>query len=80
MIIIATHGQKDENRCIPYFTVKSKRGMWCSIWANEDKTCPTSEENMNANDMLDLFLKMTNIHHGKMRNIPNEEDFVFICT
>lgn len=80
MIIIATHGQKDENRCIPCFTVQSKRGMWCSIWATEDKTFPSTEENMNANVMLDCFLKMTNIHHDKIRKIPNEQDILRTCT
>lgn len=73
-------GQKDENRCIPCFTVQSKRGMWCSIWAAEDKTCPRTEENMSANVMLDCFLTIMNSRHDKVRNIRDKKDILCICT
>lgn len=58
IISIARHGQKDENKRIPRSTVQSKRGMWCSNLGAEVKTCPSTEENMSVNVMLDWFFKI----------------------
>ncbi|XP_056014700.1 uncharacterized protein LOC125673288 isoform X3 [Ostrea edulis] len=73
MMIIVSHGRRCEKSCNPSFTVSSKVRMWCSIWGAEDNTCPNTEENMNANIMLDCFLKIINSQCAKMMDINGKE-------